>query len=88
MYYSVPFQYISKKLQVKITTMLVEIYDGDKRICSHLRLTGRPGQYRTQIEHMPDTHQEYLKWDEARFIRWASQFGPATKGVIRNILSS
>ncbi len=88
MYYSVPFQYISKKLQVKITTMLVEIYDGDKRICSHLRLTGRPGQYRTQIEHMPDTHQEYLKWDEARFIRWASQFGPATKDVIRNILSS
>ncbi len=88
MYYSVPFQYISKKLQVKTTTTLVEIYDGDKRICSHLRLTGRPGQYQTQIEHMPDSHQEYLKWDEARFIRWASQVGPSTKEVIRNILAS
>jgi hypothetical protein len=37
---------------------------------------------------MPDSHQQYLKWDEARFIRWASQVGPATKEVIRNILAS
>ena len=88
MYYSVPFQYISKKLQVKVTSKLVEIYDGDKRVCSHLRLTGRSGQYQTQIDHMPDSHQQYLKWDEGRFIHWASQYGPATKQVISNILSS
>lgn len=88
MYYSVPFQYISKKLQVKMTSTLVEVYDNDKRICSHLRLTGRDGQYRTEIEHMPDSHQEYLKWDEARFIRWASSYGPATREVVQSILSS
>lgn len=88
MYYSVPFQYISKKLQIKTTTTLVEIYDGDKRLCSHLRLAGRSGQYRTEIEHMPDGHQAYLKWDEARFIKWAAQCGPATKAVVSGILAS
>ena len=88
MYYSVPFQYISKKLQVKTTRRMVEIYDGDTRICSHLRLTGRPGQYRTLPEHMPDKHQKYLQWDEKRFIKWAVQFGPSTEAVIRALLAS
>jgi transposase len=88
MFYSVPFQYISKKLQVKTTRSMVEIYDGDTRICSHLRLEGRSGQYRTRPEHMPDKHQKYLQWDEKRFMNWAAQYGPSTEAVIRALLAS
>jgi transposase len=41
MFYSVPFQYISQKLNVKSTSSLIEIYKADSRITSHWRLQGR-----------------------------------------------
>ena len=74
MHYSVPFQYISKKLEIKILSRTIEIYDKDKRICSHARLFGRSGQYSTTPEHMPEKHQKYLEWDDDRFIRWGRSY--------------
>ena len=85
-YYSVPYQYISQKLDIKITASLIEIFKGDKRVCSHPRLYGRPGQYQTEKDHMPKNHQQYVEWDEARFIAWGASFGTATERVIRAIL--
>lgn len=87
MFYSVPFQYISKKLDVKITRFLVEIFSGDTRVCSHKRLYGREGQYSTVKEHMPDKHQKSLDWDDERLIHWGQTYGPATESVIRKILA-
>lgn len=85
-YYSVPYQYISQKLDIKVTSSLIEIFQGDKRVCSHPRIFGRPGQYRTLKEHMPDNHHKYLEWDADRFLKWAATTGPATEQVIRSIL--
>jgi len=51
MFYSVPFQYISQKLNVKFTSSLIEIYKADTRIASHRRLQGRKGQYQTVPDH-------------------------------------
>ena len=86
-YYSVPYQYISQKMDIKITSSLIEIFQGDKRICSHPRLRGRQGQYQTDKSHMPKNHQQYVEWDEARFIAWATPYGPATEAVVRAILN-
>ncbi len=85
-YYSVPYQYISQKLDIKMTASLIEIFKDDKRVCSHPRLYGRPGQYRTEKDHMPKNHQQYVEWDEARFIAWGASFGTATEQIIRAIL--
>ena len=71
MHYSVPYQYIKQKVQVKCTANTVESYQGDIRIASHHRLWGRKGQYSTIESHMPPDHQEYLTWDEKRFLAWA-----------------
>ena len=65
MFYSVPFQYISQKLDVKITSNLIQIFQKEKRIASHQRKFGRPGQYSNVVEHMPDKHQKALEWDRS-----------------------
>lgn len=88
MFYSVPFQYISQKLDVKVTSSLIQIFQRDKRIASHQRLWGRQGQYSTVKEHMPAKHQQALEWDENRFLSWASQYGTATHPVIQQMLQA
>ena len=46
MLYSVPYEYIKKKVDVKVTDTTFEIFYNHNRIASHRRLKGRPGQYR------------------------------------------
>ena len=53
MLYSVPYEYIKKKVDVKVTDTTIEIFYNHNRIASHRRLKGRPGQYSTITEHMP-----------------------------------
>lgn len=60
MYYSVPYNYIHKKVNVRITENTIEVFLEGTRIAFHKKLTGRPGQYSTQTEHMPEKHQDYL----------------------------
>ena len=88
MYYSVPYQYIKEKADVRITDTTVEIFIKHNRIASHKRLYGRPGQYSTVMEHMPQDHQKYLEWNDDRFRKWAAQIGINTNEVVNNILTS
>lgn len=37
---------------------------------------------------MPEGHQQYLKWDGARFVQWAEKIGPSTATTVRSILSA
>jgi transposase len=88
MFYSVPYQYIKNKVDVRITETTIEIFYQHNRISSHRRLFGRPGQYSTIIEHMPEGHQKYLDWNGDRFRRWANQIGKNTNEVVNSILTS
>ena len=47
MLYSVPYEYIKKQVDVRVTEHTNEIFYNHNRIASHRRLTGRPGQYST-----------------------------------------
>lgn len=88
MYYSVPFEYIKRKVDVRVTDTVVEIFYKNTRIASHRRLRGRKGQYSTITEHMPTDHQQYLEWNGDRFRKWSAQIGPNTGAVVHAILSS
>lgn len=88
MQYSVPYEYIRQKVDVRLTRSVVEVFYHNQRICSHKRLYGRPGQYSTMEIHMPEDHQKYLKWDGNRFISWAEKIGTSTSIIVRSILSS
>jgi transposase len=74
--YSVPYEYIKQRVDVRLTSHTVEVFFEGNRIASHPRLYGRPNQYSTLEMHMPPDHQQYLQWTGDRFIRWAEQIGP------------
>lgn len=87
-YYSVPYEYIKHKVDVRMTKRVIEVYYQHTRIASHVRLHGKTGHYSTNIDHMPDKHRDYALWDGDRFIRWAKNNGPNTEIVVRSILQS
>lgn len=88
MHYSVPHEYIKKKVDVKVTDTTIEIFYNHTRIASHRRLKGRQGQYSTITEHMPEDHQKYLEWTGDRFRKWAEQIGANTYTAVNAILTS
>lgn len=88
MYYSMPYQYIKDKVDVRIKEITIEIFYHHNRIASHHRLYGRSGQYSTVTEHMPQDHKKYLEWNGDRFRRWADSIGINTRKAIDAILTS
>lgn len=88
MLYSVPYEFIHRKVDVKITEDMVEIFCNHKRIASHQKLSGKKGQYSTNKAHMPSNHQEFLEWDGNKFCSWADSIGINTGKVVRAILQS
>ena len=88
MLYSVPHEYIGKKVDIRVTEKMIEIFFNHSRIASHPRLHGQKGQYSTQQEHMPENHQKYLSWNGDRFRRWARQMGESTLQVVESMLTS
>jgi transposase len=84
--YSVPYQLIHERVEVRSTTSIVEIYYKGKRITSHRRRDDhRPS---TKAEHMPRAHRAHAEWTPSRLIRWASKTGPATGRLVAEILRS
>lgn len=85
--YSVPYEYIKQKVDVRLTKSTIEVFYDGKRVCSHPRLYGRSNQYSTIEAHMPPNHQKYLQWNGDRFRKWATKIGINTNVVIDAILS-
>jgi transposase len=86
--YSVPFEYIKRKVDVRLTRNTVEVLCDNDRICSHKRLYGRPNQYSTVEAHMPPNHQKYIQWNGERFRSWAAKIGANTAAVVEVFLTA
>lgn len=87
MFYSVPYEFIKHRVDVRVTRTVLEVFFQNSRICSHVRLHGREGQYRTLPEHMPEEHRKYMEWDAERFLFWAKDIGQHTEVVVAAILA-
>jgi len=88
MNYSIPYEYIRHKVDVRITRNVIEVFFNNHRICSHPKLYGRVGQYSTVVDHMPEDHKKYTAWNSERFIAWAEGIGPNTTIAVKAILAS
>jgi transposase len=86
-YYSVPYQLIHEKVEVRLTDTTLEVFFKGRRVTSHLR-SYLQGRYTTLSEHMPKSHQKYLKWTPSRLIRWAGTIGPQTQKLLTFILEN
>lgn len=87
MNYSVPYEYIKQKVDVRVTRSTLEVLFDGNRICSHRRLYGRANQYSTFEDHMPPNHRQYVQWNGERFAKWAEKIGSCTEAAVRAILS-
>lgn len=87
-FYSVPYAYVRKKVDIRMTKSLIEVYYHNTRICSHRRLYGRKGQYSTNPDHMPSNHKLYGEWNKERFCHWAANIGTSTKEVVEKLFAS
>jgi transposase len=85
-YYSVPFDYIKRVVDARLTENIVEVFFEGTRLCSHARLYGRD-LYSTKEEHMPPNHQQYVQWNGERFRKWAEKIGHNTAAVVEGILT-
>ena len=88
MFYSVPYVYIKKKVDVRITRNMVEVFWDGERIATHPRLYGNLGRYSTLPEHMPEDHRKYTQWNAERFLSGARSIGDYTVTVVKAILAS
>jgi len=82
MYYSVPYEYIKREVEVRLTRNTVEMFFGGARIASHPRLHGKPGQFRIIPEHMPESHRMYHDWNKEQFLSRAHGSGPNIAAVV------
>jgi transposase len=84
-YYSVPYQYIRKKVKVLYTSKQVEVFYKYNRIAVHTRNKERYN-YTTVPGHMASTHKFMTDWSPQRFINWAESVGDPVKRLIIRIL--
>jgi transposase len=87
-FYSVPFEYIKRQVDVRITRNTVEVFYEGTRICSHVRQHDPKEKYSTQESHMPPNHQQYVQWNGDRFRSWATKIGQNAVTVVESILTS
>jgi len=86
-YYSVPYRYAGKYMDIIYTANAVEIFHNHIRIAFYKR-DYRPHKYTTQKDHMPSHHKWVAEWSPERFIKWATNIGSSTKAMIETILET
>jgi len=86
-YYSVPYKYLHKYVEVKYNDLTVQIYCEGKRLATHCRSYKR-GEFMTDDIHRPPSHAKYLEWTPARIKHWGKSMGLHTEALMKEIMSS
>ena len=86
-YYSVPYQLIGQKIEVRVTEKMVVVFRQGKSVAQHVR-SYQPYRHTTVREHLPPTHQYLQNWSPSRLIDWASKTGAQTKLQVEALLAS
>ena len=85
-FYSVPHGLIGKKVDVRLTQRVVEIFHDHKRVASHMRSSQR-GFYITVNAHMPKAHQRYADRTPASLIERAARMGTNVQILVDRMMS-
>lgn len=86
-YYSVPYRFIGRKVDVQYTISTVEIYFERERIALHKR-TKIAGKYTTISNHLSSSHRVYSEWSLDFFCTRAEKIGRHTEQFIREMILS
>lgn len=73
-YYSVPYRYIGKQVELRYDARTLEIYYQSQRIATHTTSQAK-GHYVTEPHHLSSNNQAYTKWCPEYFSNIASRHG-------------
>ena len=86
--YSVPFDLIGEKVNLRLTRDTVEVFYHGSRVAMHVRQHKILREPVVKPEHMTPEHQKYLNYNAQEFMDWASTVGPRTETVVRYFLTA
>ena len=86
-WYSVPYQLVGAKCDIRVTAGTIEVFHRGKRVASHRR-SAEGRRFTTDAAHMPEAHRRHAEWTPSRIVRWAEQTGPATAALVAEIMAS
>ncbi|WP_461642398.1 IS21 family transposase [Labilibaculum euxinus] len=84
-YYSVPYRYIGKMVELQYNSEMLEIYYQGERISSHKR-SQQAGYYSTIKEHLHSSHRFYSEWSPEYFQKLSADVGPNTSTYIGKLI--
>ncbi len=86
-YYSVPYSYIHKKIDVYLTEKLIELFYQGERIALHSRHYSKRYQFTTLDEHMPPHHKAFKEElndaEIEKLIAWARPLGEVVLDCVK-----
>ncbi len=86
--YSVPFDLIGEKVNLRLTKNAVEVFYRGTRVAMHARHRTVLRDPVIKPEHMTPEHRKYLNYNESEFTSWGSSIGEHTASVVRYFLTS
>ena len=86
-YYSAPFKYVGKRLEVYLFERVVQIYNGLELVVTHERAS-RKGQRVTRLEHYPPEKSIYLSRPRDYCRQRAYAIGPKCGEAVSTLLDS
>lgn len=84
-WYSVPHSLVGERVEVRLTTEVVEVFYLGRRVASHRRSSDR-FKPSTKREHMPANHRAWVDKDPGGLLSWAAQVGPHTEAFMKRLL--
>jgi transposase len=84
-YYSVPYRYIGKHVELRYDTRILEIYHQGQRIATHITSQAK-GQYVTEPKHLSSNNQAYTKWSPSYFSDLAANHGQYVQTYIDELI--
>ena len=85
--YSVPYTLVGKRVDLRVSLKVVEVFLDSTRICGHPRCFSRRG-FTIEPSHMPVAHREHAEWTPERIENWAAQTGPSTRGLVSKMMAA
>lgn len=85
--YSVPFDLIGEKVDMRLTSNTVEIFFHGTRVASHIRKQVAQREPIVNPDHMTPEHRKYLGYNTDDFMQWAESVGEKTAKVVSHFLT-
>lgn len=86
-YYSVPYSYVGKTVEVRTTDRTVQVFHEGVRLATHARSFVR-GKATTLAEHRAEAHRLTIAQDADAFIRRAGKIGPACREAVETVFGN